>query len=152
MRYNSIRTKLDNPILLFIILFFVISVNIIATVNFLLITFAGVLFLAFHTCLKNRYLYSLFFVVFTFLIVEINSGLAPFSLTLLSLFIYTFIIPKEDEESVYFVANSYVYMIFFYIGLLILWAVFYGISQKVVLALFLNLLIDFLFFGMFIWT
>lgn len=145
-----IRNKLENPIILFFILFIIISINIIASINFLLIMFAGVLFTAFYIFLKKRYLYSLFFVVLSFLIIEINSGLKPFSLTILSLFIYLFIIPKANKSSSYDLANSYVYMIFFYIGLFIMWSLFYGLDQKIFIALVLNLLIDFVFFGVFL--
>ncbi|QKF73494.1 putative membrane protein [Aliarcobacter faecis] len=145
-----IRNKLENPIILFFILLLIISINIIASINFLLIMFAGVLFTAFYICLKNRYLYSLTFVVIAFLFIEINSGIKPFSLTLLSLFIYIFIIPKADSSSSYDLANSYVYMLFFYIALFIMWFLFYGIDQKIFIALLLNIIFDFIFFGVFL--
>ena len=87
-----IRNKLENPLTLFFTLIVIISINLIASINFLLIMFAGVLFSAFYVALKNRKIYSLVFIVIAFLFIEINSGLKPFSLTLLSLFIYVFII------------------------------------------------------------
>jgi len=112
--------------------------------------FSGVLFTAFYIFLKKRYLYSLIFVVIAFLFIEINSGLKPFSLTLLSLFIYIFIIPKSDSYGSYDLANSYVYMLFFYVGLIIMWSLFYGMDEKIFFALLLNILFDFIFFGVFL--
>ncbi len=142
-----IRNKLENPLTLFFTLIVIISINLIASINFLLIMFAGVLFSAFYVALKNRKIYSLVFIVIAFLFIEINSGLKPFSLTLLSLFIYVFIIPKANTSSSYDLANSYVYMLFFYIGLIFMWSIFYGIEQKIFFALILNLILDFIFFG-----
>lgn len=146
-----IRNRLENPIILFFVLFVIISINIMASINFLLVMFAGVLFTAFYIFLKKRYIYSLIFVVITFLFIEINSGLKPFSLTLLSLFIYVFIIPKGDSNSSYDLANSYVYMLFFYIGLFIMWSLFYDMDDRIFLALLLNIIFDFIFFGVFLW-
>jgi hypothetical protein len=145
-----IRNKLENPLTLFFTLIVIISINLIASINFLLIMFAGVLFSAFYVALKNRKIYSLVFIVIAFLFIEINSGLKPFSLTLLSLFIYVFIIPKANTSSSYDLANSYVYMLFFYIGLIFMWSIFYGIEQKIFFALILNLILDFIFFGVFL--
>ncbi|QEZ89017.1 hypothetical protein FE245_06820 [Aliarcobacter cibarius] len=145
-----IRNRLENPIILFFVLLVIISINLIASINFFLIMFSGVLFTAFYIFLKKRYLYSLIFVVIAFLFIEINSGLKPFSLTLLSLFIYIFIIPKSDSYGSYDLANSYVYMLFFYVGLIIMWSLFYGMDEKIFFALLLNILFDFIFFGVFL--
>ena len=91
------RNNLDNPIFLFIVLIMAITVNIISSIHFLLITFAGILFTAFYRCLRKRYLYSLTFVVIAFLFIEINTGLKPFTLTLLS----QIDIDKEIPASMY---------------------------------------------------
>ena len=144
------RNNLDNPIFLFIVLLIAITINTVSSIHFLLVMLAGILFTAFYRCLKKRYLYSLSFVVIAFLFIEINSGLKPFSLTLLSLFIYVFIIPKGDSNSSYDLANSYVYMLFFYIGLFIMWSLFYNMDDRIFLALLLNILFDFIFFGVFL--
>lgn len=90
------------------------------------------------------------FVIIAFLFIEINSGLKPFSLTLLSLFIYIFILPKVDNFDSYNLIHSYIYIIFFYIGLVILWAISFGIDERIFLALVANLIIDLLFFGAFL--
>ena len=143
------RSNLDNPILLLIILIMAVTINAVSTIHFLLIMFAGILFTAFHRCLRNRYLYSLTLVVIAFLFIEVNTGLKPFSLTLLSLFIYVFILPKVENSNSSSL-NSFFYIIIFYIGLTILWAIWMDIDSQILLALFLNAIIDLIFFGVFL--
>lgn len=144
------RNNLDNPIFLFIVLLIAITVNIISSIHFLLIMFAGILFTAFYRCLRKRYLYSLTFVVIAFLFIEVNIGLKPFTLSLLSLFIYVFVLPKDENHTSYNLSSSYVYIIFFYLGLLILWAIIFGLNTTIILTLFINVIIDLLFFGAFL--
>ena len=85
-----------------------------------------------------------------FLFIEINSGLKPFSLSLLSLFIYIFILPKVDNSTSFNLINSYIYIMFFYIGLTIMWALSFGMDERIFLSLIVNLIIDLLFFGVFL--
>lgn len=144
------RSNLDNPIFLFILLVLIVTVNAISSIHFLLIMFAGILFTAFYRCLKKRYLYSLIFVVIAFLFIEINTGLKPFSLTLLSLFIYVFILPKDENYTAYNMSSSYIYIIFFYIGLLVMWTIVFGFDLDMSVILFINLIIDLMFFGVFL--
>lgn len=144
------RNNLDNPVFLFIVLIIAITVNIISSIHFLLIMFAGILFTAFYRCLRKRYLYSLAFVVIAFLFIEINTGLKPFTFTLLSLFIYVFILPKDENHTSYNLSSSYIYIIFFYLGLLILWSIVFELNTTILLTLFINIIIDLLFFGAFL--
>jgi len=111
---------------------------------------AGINFTVFYRCLKKRYLYSLTFVILAFLFIEINSGLKPFSLSLLSLFIYIFILPKVDNSTSYNLTNSYIYILFFYIGLIIMWSLSFGMDERIFLSLVVNLIIDLIFFGVFL--
>lgn len=144
------RNNLDNPIFLFIVLLIAIIINTISSIHFLLIMFAGILFTAFYRCLRKRYLYSLTFVVIAFLFIEVNTGLKPFTLTLLSLFIYIFILPKDENHTSYNLSSSYIYIIFFYIGLIILWSIIFGLNTHILFALFINVIIDLIFFGVFL--
>ncbi|MDD2292531.1 MAG: hypothetical protein PHV52_09700 [Aliarcobacter sp.] len=144
------RNNLDNPIFLFIVLLIAITVNIISSIHFLLIMFAGILFTAFYRCLRKRYLYSLTFVIIAFLFIEVNMGLKPFTLSLLSLFIYVFVLPKDENHTSYNLSSSYVYIIFFYLGLLILWSIIFELNTQILLTLFANVMIDLLFFGAFL--
>ena len=144
------RNNLDNPIFLFIVLLIAITVNIISSIHFLLIMFAGILFTAFYRCLRKRYLYSLTFVVIAFLFIEVNIGLKPFTLSLLSLFIYVFVLPKDENHTSYNLSSSYIYIIFFYLGFLILWSIIFELNTQILLTLFANVMIDLLFFGAFL--
>jgi hypothetical protein len=144
------RNNLDNPIFLFIVLLLIIAVNTISSIHFLLIMFAGILFTAFYRCLKKRYLYSLTFVVITFLFIEINTGLKPFSMTLLSLFIYIFILPRDESQTSYSSSSAYLYIIFFYIGLIVMWSILFGIHPHLIGILIVNALIDLIFLGAFL--
>ena len=125
-------------------------VNTISSIHFLLVMFAGILFTIFYRCLKERYLYSLAFVVIAFLFIEVNTGLKPFTLSLLSLFLYIFILPKDENYSYDNLSSSYIYIIIFYIGLLIIWSVIFGLNETMIITIFANILIDLIFFGVFL--
>ena len=144
------KSNLDNPFFLFIILSLVVMVNTISSIHFLLVMFAGILFTIFYRCLKERYLYSLAFVVIAFLFIEINTGLKPFTLSLLSLFLYIFILPKDENYSYDNLSSSYIYILIFYIGLLIIWSVIFGLNETMIITIFANILIDLIFFGVFL--
>ena len=144
------RNNLDNPIFLFIVLTLAVMVNTISSIHFLLVMFSGILFTAFYRCLKERYLYSLTFVVITFLFIEINTGLKPFSMTLLSLFIYIFILPRDESQTSYNSSSAYLYIIFFYIGLIVMWSILFGIHPHLIATLIINALIDLIFLGAFL--
>ena len=144
------RNNLDNPFFLFIILSLVVMVNTISSIHFLLVMFAGILFTIFYRCLKERYLYSLAFVVIAFLFIEINTGLKPFTLSLLSLFLYIFILPKDENYSYDNLSSSYIYILIFYIGLLIIWSVVFELNETILITIFVNILIDLIFFGVFL--
>lgn len=144
------KSNLDNPIFLFIILSLVVMVNTISSIHFLLVMFAGILFTIFYRCLKERYLYSLAFVVIAFLFIEINTGLKPFTLSLLSLFLYIFILPKDENYSYDNLSSSYIYILIFYIGLLIIWSIVFELNETMIITIFANILIDLIFFGVFL--
>lgn len=146
------KSNLHNPIFLFIVLALAVMVNTISSIHFLLVMFAGILFTIFYRCLKERYLYSLAFVVIAFLFIEINTGLKPFTLSLLSLFLYIFILPKDENYSYDNLSSSYIYILIFYIGLLIIWSVIFGLNETMIITIFANILIDLIFFGVFLWT
>ena len=146
------KSNLDNPFFLFIVLTLAVMVNTISSIHFLLVMFAGILFTIFYRCLKERYLYSLAFVVIAFLFIEINTGLKPFTLSLLSLFLYIFILPKDENYSYDNLSSSYIYILIFYIGLLIIWSVIFGLNETMIITIFANILIDLIFFGVFLWT
>ncbi len=128
------RNNLDNPFFLFLVLLMAITINTIFSIHFLLIMFAGILFTAFYRCLRKRYLYSLAFVIIAFL------------------FIYIFILPSMENSISYNSANAYIYIIFFYIGLIIMWTFYFGLTEEIFGVLIINTLIDLIFLGVFLWT
>lgn len=144
------RNNLDNPIFLFTLLLAIIMINTISSIHFLLIMLAGVCFIAFYACLKRKYLYSLLFVILTFMFIEINSGLKPLTLTLLSLFIYIFIIPSIHRIMSFKALNEYIYILIFYLGLSLIWVMTIGMSDNFITVIFINIIIDLIFFGVFI--
>ncbi len=144
------RNNLDNPIFLFIVLILAVSINTIFSIHFLLIMLAGILFTAFYRCLRKRYLYSFAFVIIAFLFIEVNTGLKPFTLSLLSLFLYIFILPKDENYSYDNLSSSYIYILIFYIGLLIIWSVVFELNETILITIFVNILIDLIFFGVFL--
>ncbi|MFV7790237.1 hypothetical protein ACNSOP_10700 [Aliarcobacter lanthieri] len=141
-----VRNSLDNPFFLFFLLIFAVSINFLASIHFLVILFAGVLSTAFYRTLKQKYYYSFVFVIIAFLLIELNMGLKPFSLSLLSFFMYLFIIPRYEQSH----TNAFLYIIFFYIGLAILWYLFFHFENISIYILIINLIIDLLIFWIFL--
>lgn len=137
-----INNNLENPIFLILLVTISLLINTLLSTHFMLITFAGILFNAFYLSLKNRYFYSLIFIVFAYFIVEINFGLKPLILTILSFFIYIFILPNfEKSFSMYFLIK-YIRIIIFYIGIILIWELFFSLEFEIISVLFINALID----------
>lgn len=141
------RNNLENPLFLFTFLLIAIILNTIASIHFLLIMLSGILFIAFYICLKKKYLYSLFFVILTFLFIEVNSGFKPLSLSLLSLFLYIFVLPKISRTVSFSSLNNYLYIIIFYIGVICIWSLSTDINETIAKAIVFNILIDLIFLG-----
>ncbi|RBQ31532.1 hypothetical protein ACNSOS_02185 [Aliarcobacter vitoriensis] len=141
-----VRNSLDNPVFIFFLLVFAVSINFLASIHFLVIIFAGIISTAFYRTLKQRYYYSFALVIIAFLFIELNMGLKPFSLSLLSFFVYLFIIPRYEQSHV----NGFLYIIFFYIGLAIMWYIFFNFDTIFSYILIVNLIIDLIIFGIFL--
>jgi hypothetical protein len=84
----------NSPLNIIFLFLFISLVNLVLTVHFFTIFFAGIVFLAFIQCIETKSLYSLVFLVFTFIFIEVSHGLYIGSLSLVVLFIYIFIKPK----------------------------------------------------------
>jgi hypothetical protein len=93
----------------------IILTNIIFSTYFIAIFLAGTVFMIFMECLKKEYYYMGSFGVFTFLVIENTHNLKFLSLTLISLFLYFFIIPKiKHLFSLSFFADT-LYIVCFYL-------------------------------------
>jgi len=141
-----VKNSLDNPIFLSFFLLFCVSVNFLASSHFIVLLFAGIISTAFYRTLKQKYYYSFALVVISFLIVELNMGFKPFSLSLLAYFVYLFIIPRYEQSNI----NGFIYIIFFYTCLAIISYIFYNSDLFFTLILAINLLIDLILFGVFL--
>lgn len=141
---------LDNHFFIFLLLIITAVITTISSIYFFSIMLAGVLFLGFMRCLKQKAYYSLTFIIIAFLFVELNNGFKPFSLTLLAAFTYTFIVPYIKRVISLRDLNSYVYIACFYIGMALIWSFMFNSSFALVGLLLFNLLLDFIIFGFFI--
>jgi len=142
--------NLDNPFYIFLFCIFALIVNTITSIYFFPIMLLGILFVAFYVCLEKDYNYTLFFLGFTILIIEINNGFKPFSIILLSFFIYAFIIPYITRVLSVDGINLYVYLVIFYGGVFLLWILNNEASLQLNFILLFNLIIDLIIFGIFI--
>lgn len=138
-----VRNSIDNPVFLVILLIFSISINFLASTHFLVILFAGVLSTLFYRTLKQKYYYSFALVVLSFLFIELNMGLKPFSLSLLSYFVYIFIIPRYEQNQISILLN----IIFFYFILGVIWYIFFNFESFFSYILIINLVIDLIIVG-----
>lgn len=142
--------NLDNPIFIFLLSIIVVTTNTISSINFFPILLLGILFMSFFVCLKKRYYYSLTLTILTFTFIELNNGFKIFSITVLATFIYLFITPYIKRVLSFNSLNSYIYIVIFYFGIYILWAINNEITAQLNYILLINLLIDLIFFGVLI--
>lgn len=138
----------DNPIFIFLFCIFAIITNVISSIYFFPILLLGVLFMAFYVSLKKSYYYSLALVILTVILIESNNGFKPISIILLFSFTYVFAAPYIKRVLSFNTLNSYLYMTTFYIGLALLWSINNEVNLNLLLVIFLNLIIDFIIFGL----
>lgn len=141
---------LDNHFFIFFLFILTAIVTTISSIYFFSIMLSGILFLGFKKCLQNRSYYSLSFIILSFLFVELNNGFKPFSLVLLSTFVYLFVVPYLKRVISFNDLNNYVYILCFYAGLGGLWVLTHESSFYLFGTLIVNVLIDFIIFGFFI--
>lgn len=141
---------LHNPYFIFFLGVFTVFVNIISSIHFFPILLAGVIFLAFLKSIKYKYYYSMAYLIIIFLFIEYNSGFLPFSFTLLSLFIYTFILPNLNRVISLHNLNKYIYILTFYIGVVLIWVFSNDLNFSLIRYIILNVVIDFLIYGLFL--
>ncbi len=144
------KNILDNPFFLFLLFITTIIINTISSIYFTSIMLIGFLFLAFIKCIHNKYYYSIFFISLAILFIELNNGFPPFSLILLSIFSYTFIIPKIKKIVSFSGLNYFIYILWFYAATTIIWMLYDGIDIMLVGTIFLNIVIDFILVGLFL--
>ncbi|RXJ87054.1 hypothetical protein [Arcobacter sp. CECT 8985] len=144
---KNIFDRLSTVIIVFIS---TILINFISSIYFNPIFLAGVLFLTFIKILKREYYYSAFFLAIAMLFIELNNGFKPFSLILLTCFIYSFIVPYIKRIISYSQLNEYLYILTFYIGFTIIYILNNSFSNELFFTIFINIVIDFLIVGLMI--
>jgi len=132
----------SNPMNIFFMFVIVSGINILMPVHFISILMAGFVFMAFLYCIQYKYYYSLFFIIMTFIFIEISSGLNIGTLSLLSFFIYLFLIPRIK----YFLSSKIFYLVIlnmiFYFGVFILFLMNSEMNQTLVSKIILNYILD----------
>ncbi len=106
--------------------------------------------MAFFVCLKKRYYYSLTVVILALTFIELNNGFKPLSLFLLATFVYVFLVPNINRIFTFSSLNSYIYMTVFYLGVTIIWSIDHQVTFYLAAILLINLIIDFILFGVLI--
>ena len=144
------KNILDNPFFLFLLFTATVITNTISSVYFLSVMLAGFVFLAFIKCVQNKYYYSIVFISLAMLFIELNNGFPPFSLILLSIFSYVFIIPKIKKVVSFSGLNYFIYILWFYTAMIFIWFLIEGINITLVGTIFLNIIIDFILVGIFL--
>ena len=132
----------DNPLAIFLLFLIVSIVNIISTVHFVSILLGGIVFMAFIRCVEKKYYYSLSLIVFSFIIIENTQGLKIFSLSLLSYFIYLFVIPKLKTFLTSINLYTFSIILSFYAGMVILYMFLGDINLEFISKVIMNYFLD----------
>lgn len=139
-------SNFDNPLFIFLIFISTLLINTLSSIYFAPVLLVGVLFLAFQTCLKRSYYYSLLFICASFLFIELNNGFKPVSLILLAFFMYVFIVPYMKRVLSFNKLNDYIFIALFYVGVIILWSINNDVSIELIFTVLINIFIDFIIF------
>lgn len=133
---------LDNPAFIFLFCLFSIVVNLVSSIHFLSIMLCGILFLISIKCFENKYYYSLTILVLSFLIIEFNIGLYPFTLLILAAFSYLFVL--NHLKSIISSNDLIIVMLitWFYILILLFLTLFNNYEVKYLLIIVINIIID----------
>ena len=144
------KNLLHNPIFIFFLFIATAIVTTLSSVHFFSIMLAGIVFLSFMKSLKNRYYYSLFFMILAFMFIEYNNGFKPFSLVLLAFFSYLFIIPYINRVISLHNLNNYFYIVWFYFAMILVWIITEELTFSLIGMITFNVFIDIILFGVFL--
>ncbi|MEA2017690.1 MAG: hypothetical protein U9N59_04520 [Campylobacterota bacterium] len=139
------KAKYNPPYI--IILTIIALSNIIFSTYFISILLVGVVFKIFLDALKKEYYYLLSFTIFIFLIIEVNQGFKLFSLSLISLFLYYFIIPKLKHLFSSSIMINGTFILSFYLCLAIMIQFFDTLNLDIFLVFLTNFILDIFIIG-----
>ncbi|MFV0563884.1 hypothetical protein [Malaciobacter mytili] len=144
------KTIFDNLLTVILVFIFPILINFLSSIYFNPVFLIGILFLTFINILKKEFYYSAFFLALAIFFIELNNGFKPFSLILLSFFIYAFIVPYIKRVVSYSQLNDYLYILIFYFGFTLLYIANNSYSHELLFTIFINIVIDFIIVGLMI--
>jgi len=126
----------------FFTLVFICLVNLFFSTYFISILMCGVVFKIFLEVLKKENFYFLFLVIFTFLLIESAQGLKLFSLTLVALFLYYFVIPRIKHIFSSSMISEFIFILLFYLGVWITTLFYIPFKLEFLNMFILNFLLD----------
>jgi len=133
-----------------ITLFIVVVVNFIFSTHFITLFLIGVVFKIFLEVLQKEEYYSLIAVVVTFLCIEVTQGFYLFSLTLIAIVVYYFVLTKIRHILSSPVFAEFIYIFVFYMAVFVLHNIKEGITFNQVLIFIYNFFIDSIIIGLFL--
>jgi hypothetical protein len=126
----------------------IIIINMFFSTYFITIFLMGVVFTIFIDVLKKEYIYLFIFVILTFCFIETIHDIKPFTLTLISFFLYYFIIPKLKHFFSSLAMAKIVYVFFFYLIFYIFSFFTNYYTSEMSIVFIINFLIDCIFVGL----
>ena len=129
------------------ILVIVCLVNIIFSSYFISFFLAGVVFKILTIAIRKEYNYVFILSVVTFLIIENTQGLKLFSLTIITLLVYYFIIPRIKHLFSSSVMGDILYIFSFYIFYYLMVQVYSIFDLSILIIFLINFVIDLLIVG-----
>lgn len=123
-------------------------VNIIFSSYFISFLLAGVVFKIFSASLRNEHNYLLTFCIITFLVIENTQGFKLFSLTLIALVIYFFIIPKLKQLFSSSLISGFIFIFIFYTFVYFMEQITNPFDMVMLIKLIINFVIDIIIVGL----
>jgi len=122
-------------------------INILFSAYFIALFLIGVVFKIFLESLRKEHYYILTFVICTFLVIEVTQGFKLFSLSIISLVLYYFIIPRIKHLFSSSIIAEFIFILSFYISLFIVIYFLSGFDSSILLIFLYNFIIDSLIVG-----
>lgn len=128
----------------------ILVVNLFFSTYFITIFLIGVVFFIFTEVLKKEQFYFFILSIFTFCMIEAIHGMKLFSLTLISLFLYYFVIPRVKHIFSSSIMAKFVYILSFYLTFYIFSFFTNYHTSEIYMIFILNFLLDSLLVGLFL--
>jgi len=129
------------------ILSIICLVNIIFSSYFISFFLAGVVFKILTIAIRKEYNYVFIFSIVTFLIIENTQGLKLFSLTIIALLVYYFIIPRIKHLFSSSLMGDILYIFSFYLFYYLMVQVYSIFDISILIIFLINFVIDLLIVG-----